>query len=225
MARNKTPKILIAGLIVVFASIAACSGTESADSVDEPTTTSPTTTTTWPYPWPKGSPPPAAPGTTVAPAPAQKLIDAGYSDDEIAFAQAWCDGADPYWDPATDIYLDPTFALSPDQIHEVKGWLLLCPDNQYAKPLRAAIKRSQKVNQATARGERFFAGTYVIGKDIKPGTHVVNQASAGCYWERTDATGEIIDNNFVSGSTRVQVTSLPSDYSFTNEGCGEFVKQ
>lgn len=215
-------RVLIAGVAVIaIASTAACSGPESVAK----TPPSVTTTTAWPYPWPKGSPPPASPGTTAAPAPAQKLIDAGYSDEEIAYAQSWCDGTDLDWDPATDPYLDPTFALSPDQIREVRGWLLLCPDNQNAKALRTAIQRSQKVNRQSALGERFFAGTYVVGKEVKPGTYVVDQALAGCYWERTDATGEVIDNNFVSGSTRVQVTILASDYSFTSEGCGEFVKQ
>lgn len=177
-------------------------GAVSAQAVTE-------TKTTWPYPWPKGSPPPASPGETV------ETTGDPY-DGEMGCDESLLPG---------DPYLDPTFTLSPEQITEVQGWLAECPALPDAKALRAAVERSQKANAQTARGERFLAGTYVVGKDIKPGTYVVDQASAGCYWERTDATGEIIDNNFVAGSTRVQVTILASDYSFTNEGCGEFVIQ
>ena len=42
----------------------------------------------------------------------------------------------------------------------------------------------------------------------------------GCYWERLDRAGNIIDNNFVSAGLRVEVNILASDFSFHSEDCG-----
>ncbi len=40
----------------------------------------------------------------------------------------------------------------------------------------------------------------------------------GCYWQRNDSSGNIIDNNLTSGA-RMQVTISSSDNSFTSELC------
>ncbi|OLF11361.1 hypothetical protein BU204_30295 [Actinophytocola xanthii] len=75
-----------------------------------------------------------------------------------------------------------------------------------------------------AAGELFYEGTFRVGVDVQPGTYAVEQASAGCYWARLDETGETIDNNFVEGASRVEATISASDYSFHNEGCGQWRK-
>jgi len=147
---------------------------------------------------------------------------AGYTPDEIAFAVDVCDGINA---PAEDdLYLDPTFVLSKPQIREVRGWLMLCPSRSWVPKLQAAIDRSVPALEQRDRGERFNSGTYRIGSEVKPGTYVVEKSPEGCYWERLDETGEIIDNNFISAATRVEVTILTSDYSFHSENCGEWHK-
>ncbi|MEW1990040.1 hypothetical protein AB0365_15485, partial [Brevibacterium casei] len=63
--------------------------------------------------------------------------------------------------------------------------------------------------------------------DIQPGTYVAESETPfeNCYWERLDSSGEIIDNNFINSGFRAEVSIKSSDYSFTAEGCGEWVKQ
>lgn len=155
------------------------------------------------------------------PAEEQAMISAGYTPDQIAFAKDWCAVSSH---PA-DVYLNPTFAPNDAQIREINGWLILCPTHPEAPQLQAAVQRGTEINAQRARGERFYGGTFRVGVEIPPGTYVIEKVSAGCYWERLDATGEIIDNNFIGGETRAQVTIRASDYSFHSEGCGEWVKQ
>lgn len=68
-----------------------------------------------------------------------------------------------------------------------------------------------------------FGGSHTVGTDVEPGTYVVFDVE-GCYWERLDANGEIIDNNFVSAAPRVQATIRPGDFAFNSEGCGRWVE-
>lgn len=79
----------------------------------------------------------------------------------------------------------------------------------------------------TGPDTEFGPGTYRVGTMIEPGTYVSESDTPreGCYWERTDAAGNIIDNNFISSSFRAEVTIMAGDYSFTSERCGRWVKQ
>lgn len=72
-------------------------------------------------------------------------------------------------------------------------------------------------------------GAFVVGDDfdfvttIRPGTYVTYDVE-GCYWERLDAAGEIIDNNFISAAPRVEVTIRATDYAFNSEDCALWVQ-
>lgn len=72
---------------------------------------------------------------------------------------------------------------------------------------------------------RFWGtGVYIVGSDVQPGTFQASGDIKDCYWARLDEAGEIIDNNFVSAASQVQLTVEPSDYSLSIEGgCGEWV--
>ena len=65
------------------------------------------------------------------------------------------------------------------------------------------------------------------GLDPYPATDAPNPTtlSAAKSRERLDSSGEIIDNNFINSGFRAEVSIKSSDYSFTAEGCGEWVKQ
>lgn len=150
----------------------------------------------------------------------QAVTTAGYpSSASITTLYEICARVDP-----NDVYIQPSHTLSAGQIAEVNGMLTLCPGHPHAQQLRDAAARSQADAAAEAAGELIHSGTYLVGSEIKPGTYVIEQASKGCYWERLDATGEIIDNNFIGAETRVQVTIRASDYSFHNEDCGTWRK-
>lgn len=60
-------------------------------------------------------------------------------------------------------------------------------------------------------------GTWVVGKDINPGTYYSLGANL-CYWERqSDATGEVIDNAHIRGPQTVTIHK--TDYAFHTMGC------
>ena len=69
------------------------------------------------------------------------------------------------------------------------------------------------------------AGTLVVGKDIKPGTYISkgNSAGGGCYWERLDKAGNIIDNGLPVGQGVVKVRA--SDAGFSTAGCADWHRQ
>ncbi len=120
----------------------------------------------------------------------------------------------------TDVYLQPDYSPSPEQTKEILGMLVLCPAYPLAERLQQAVQRGQSDVAAEANGELFSSGTFRVGEQIKPGTYAIEGDIKDCYWERTDRTGKTIDNNFIAGAKRVQVTIRASDYSFTSERCG-----
>ncbi len=94
-----------------------------------------------------------------------------------------------------------------ETILEVNSLLALCPKHPLAERMRAAVPHTEEHHQVEASGQLFTDGTYAIDGKIND-----------CYWARMDARGEVVDNNFVSGAGRVQVTIRPGDHSFTSEG-------
>jgi hypothetical protein len=146
----------------------------------------------------------------------QALAAAGYTDPTaITSLYSLCAEVDP-----NSVYASPSHAMSASQSSEVAGMLTLCPGHPQAALINEAVARGQ----AEAAGELFYSGTFLVGAEVKPGTYAVEGTINDCYWERTDATGEIIDNAFVVGARRVQVTIRGSDYSFHSEGCGQWRK-
>ncbi|RXZ71872.1 hypothetical protein [Agromyces albus] len=121
--------------------------------------------------------------------------------------------------------------LSESQAVEAAAVLLLCPNHPAAASVQEAISRAGEAAQRLAEleqrkkdGTAFGPGLHVIGQPVQPGTYVSEGNFEGCYWERTDAAGEIIDNNFATNAARIEVTIEPGDYSFTSQRCGTFLK-
>ncbi|MFE3456855.1 hypothetical protein ACFXKD_04860 [Nocardiopsis aegyptia] len=106
------------------------------------------------------------------------------------------------------------------QAAELAGALVLCPDHpehEEAEALIAAVEDLVLVNP----------GTHLVGEDIEPGTYYTESSDGPytrCYWERTDSSGEIIDNYFTASAMRVEVTIHASDYSFHSDSCGSWTK-
>ncbi len=96
--------------------------------------------------------------------------------------------------------------------------VLVCPDAKHAKEMTA-----------WARGEKFDDGTYVVGKTIPAGAYQVQlgKGSNGlhdCYWSRTNATGDIIANNFIDFAPQSPVVQVYAGEGFVSEGCGIWAK-
>lgn len=112
-------------------------------------------------------------------------------------------------------------SMSAEWAQEQRGQNLLCPNHPRMHQAQSAITRSVKQAQQD-RNRIQYDGTHVVGTALNPGTYVARPTGA-CYWERTDANGEIIDNNFSHGA-RVQFAVLPSDHSVSVQGCGQWSK-
>jgi hypothetical protein len=72
-----------------------------------------------------------------------------------------------------------------------------------------------------------FGGSRPVGDgddEALPGTWVTYQVD-GCYWERLDDRGEIIDNNFASSAPQVQVAISSTDFAFNSSGCGRWLRK
>lgn len=158
-----------------------------------------------------------------------KLSSVGvYSTDELAaVAVAYPDEPLPekvkyLWGSCAETanFYQTNGPINDKQRIEAAGSLMLCPDHPSATVMANGSQEQQERNS----GLRFGAGVFEVGSRIQPGTYRATGTIENCYWERLDSTGEIIDNNFVSAATQVEVTVQASDFSVHFTGCGEFVK-
>lgn len=108
------------------------------------------------------------------------------------------------------------------QLREFRGAFVICPRHPQRKKVEGLFEDAEKNNRLIKQGRVFYSGTYLVGKDVPPGAYFAEPSGdSGCYWERTDAAGNIIDNNFSNG-LRIEMTVQSSDYSIRVEGCGEW---
>lgn len=114
--------------------------------------------------------------------------------------------------------------VSDAQAQEVSGMLTLCPNFPAAAPLLAASAAAQQAAAERIAGTRVGGGVFDIGTGIQPGLYQSTGSVENCYWERLDAAGEVIDNNFVGAANQVQITVEPSDFSLHIAGCGELAR-
>ncbi|WP_351237690.1 hypothetical protein [Streptomyces sp. NPDC002133] len=149
----------------------------------------------------------------------RKAVETAYADEGGISSLGTLYGICAQAGPESLSYLDT--AGSPEQIAEIKGALVLCPDHPQRKQIDKALGGAAKRNVLEADGKIFGEGVFRVGEEIKPGIYYTTDVE-GCYWERTDANGETIDNNFTNAAKRVQVTIRSSDYSFNSENCGQW---
>lgn len=160
-------------------------------------------------------------GDTMTEAEREALISTGYEDPterDLRDVYELCG--------ETDGFLTMDLWLTPEHAQEMRRVLALCPGFPHADLFSAAVAEVELAEQQFADGTRIEDDTtHIVGDTIYAGTWVVEQSRSNCYWERRDSAGNIIDNNFIPGQTRVQVTIRASDYSFFSENCGEWVFQ
>jgi len=108
------------------------------------------------------------------------------------------------------------------QMREFQAMMMLCPEHPDAKEINSRIKAVEAI---IGKPRTIFGnGTWKVGKEFAPGTYVSKNNDEGCYWERLDRKGNIIDNNFSNGS-RMEVTINSSDYEFRRESCSKWKEQ
>lgn len=141
-------------------------------------------------------------------------------DDAAAFVQDVCDtlttdSADP------DAISSPAQGLSENNYDAgekkliAAGAPLLCPE--WAKAVKAAFSGTYPVWISDGT---FKVTSHRADDAVPPGTYRTTGDLSGCYWERTRANGDIIDNNYATAATRITVTIRSSDDLFTSTDCG-----
>ncbi len=72
----------------------------------------------------------------------------------------------------------------------------------------------------------FGDGTFVVGKDIQPGTYRTRMASPGCYYARLRGFGGAIDDIIANENTDAPaiVTIAATDKGFESRNCGTWTK-
>jgi hypothetical protein len=72
----------------------------------------------------------------------------------------------------------------------------------------------------------FDDGTFVVGKDIQPGTYRTREASPGCYYARLSGFGGTFDEIIANNNTDAPaiVTIAASDKGFESTRCGTWTK-
>lgn len=99
-----------------------------------------------------------------------------------------------------------------------KSAAAMCPDAPFAAQL-------QHVGSGDPDTE-MPDGTYVVGKDIAPGSYQV-QTTAGvhdCYWERTSAQGGTIANDMITFAPQGPVVTVYAGEGFVSQSCGTWKK-
>lgn len=102
-------------------------------------------------------------------------------------------------------------------------------DEKWRTRLRLAVthlcpERLPVLDAATAAAvPTIDSGKYEVGKEIPPGTWRAEDVT-NCYWERTAADGNIIENNFVAAAKRIDVRVRSTDAFFISRSCKTWFK-
>lgn len=113
------------------------------------------------------------------------------------------------------------------QAKELAGAFMLCPEHPKAAVIEATLASSQAIvaeeeanKSAIAEGRQFSSGKYLIGVDLQPGLwQSVGEKVTDCYWEISDAQGNIIENNFINIAPQFTITVPEYAAGFTIQGC------
>jgi hypothetical protein len=147
------------------------------------------------------------------PSAPEKAAAEGYSDDP--------DGAKYLYGLCATTaghYVEET--VSSDQAKEITKALTLCPDHPKRAQLKANAAAGLAEEADRANGKLVGPGKYLVGKTAQPGTwQSQGEKVEDCYWEISDAQGNIIENNFISVAPQFTIYIPPTASGFTVRGC------
>ncbi|UNK47090.1 PASTA domain-containing protein [Arthrobacter sulfonylureivorans] len=120
-----------------------------------------------------------------------------------------------------------TGTVGKNQADEAAGAVMLCPDHPKKKKIKksiaeglAAAKEQKALDKDRESGKLVGGGSYLVGKEVVPGTwQSQGKKVEDCYWEVSDASGNIIANNFISVAPQFRITVPASAAGFTVSGC------
>ncbi|QDG65242.1 hypothetical protein NIBR502772_02570 [Pseudarthrobacter sp. NIBRBAC000502772] len=111
--------------------------------------------------------------------------------------------------------------VSEGQAKEIAAALMLCPDHPKRAALEASAGAGVSLEADRANGKLVYSGKYLVGKTAQPGTwQSQGESVEDCYWEVSDAQGNILANNFISIAPQFTIYVPATAAGFTVEGCG-----
>lgn len=113
------------------------------------------------------------------------------------------------------------------QTAEIEGALMLCPKHPKAATIQANIAAGKEfrdaqaeIDKATEEGRLAGEGSYLVGPDVQPGTwQSVGDRVENCYWEVSDAQGNIMANNYIRIAPQFTIDVPANASGFTVRGC------
>jgi hypothetical protein len=141
------------------------------------------------------------------------LRASAYADDDISSLFAICADVNPGED-----YLKPGYEMTGEQVSELIGALVLCPDQPLAGSWRRLIQRVDA--PATTEGA-VGDGPHRVGRLVKTGTWTTVEAD-GCYWERQSSAAKVLESKYVAPGAKATVTVRAGDAFLLSGGCGEW---
>lgn len=136
-----------------------------------------------------------------------------------------CANRETDYEPA-EFVPDPATGNTPG-LTVAKAHLALCPEHPMAETIRAKIDPAELAiaEDNKPAPERLYEGKYLVGTDIPAGTYATDSDRLeDCYWEISNQSGDIIDNNFISISPAITLT-LAEGTGFTTTNCGTWTIQ
>lgn len=111
--------------------------------------------------------------------------------------------------------------VSEGQAKEIAAALMLCPDHPKRAELEASAGAGVSLEADRANGKLVYSGKYLVGKTAQPGTwQSQGETVEDCYWEVSDAQGNILANNFISIAPQFTIYIPATAAGFTVQGCG-----
>ncbi|MGN7201413.1 hypothetical protein [Arthrobacter sp. SAFR-044] len=154
----------------------------------------------------------SATGTQTAAEKAAGVASGGTSPDTAKYLYALCaTTAGHYFEGS----------VSAGQAKEIAAALILCPDHPKRAVLEANAGAGAALDADRASGKLVYTGKYLVGKDVVPGTwQSQGDKVENCYWEISDAQGNIMANNFINVAPQFTIVIPASAAGFTVNGCG-----
>lgn len=117
--------------------------------------------------------------------------------------------------------------VSSDQAEEAAAAIMLCPNHPKVAAIKKGIAAGQAASKADAaieadrkNGKFLTPGSYLVGKEAVPGTwQSQGERVENCYWETSDANGNIIANNYINVAPQFTITVPATAAGLTLTGC------
>ena len=111
-------------------------------------------------------------------------------------------------------------SVSSGQAKEITKALALCPDHPKRAQLEANAAAGLAEEADRANGKLVGPGKYLVGKTAQQGTwQSQGEKVEDCYWEISDAQGNIMENNFISVAPQFTIYVPPNASGLTLRGC------